>query len=44
MVGEINVCSPIRNECDLATTIPNLFNAIMTDYVNMKQANIYGLI
>lgn len=43
MIEDTNVCSPMRDECDLATTIPNLFNDIITDYVNMKQANIYGL-
>ena len=43
MMQDINLCAPMRNECDLATTVPQLFNDIITDYVNMKQANIYGL-
>ncbi len=38
-----DLCSPMSNDCDLATNIPNLFNAIITDYVNMKQTNVYGL-
>lgn len=42
---QIDLCSPISfsNDCNLATTIPKLFNAIMNDYVNMKQPNLYGL-
>ncbi len=31
------------NDCDLATNIPDLFNGIMNDYVNMKQPNLYGM-
>ena len=30
--------------CDLASKLPEIFNMIITDYVNMKQSNIYGLI
>jgi len=41
--SEIEYCQSMNNECDLATNLPNLFNAIIADYVNMKQSNIYGL-
>lgn len=41
--SEIEYCQSMNNECDLATNLPNLFNAIISDYVNMKQSNIYGL-
>jgi hypothetical protein len=33
----------MNNGCDLATNIPDLFNNIMNDYVNMKQPSLYGL-
>lgn len=44
-VDQIDLCSPnsFSNDCDLATNIPKLFNAIMNDYINMKQPNLYGL-
>jgi len=32
------------NDCNLSKNIPNLFNGIMNDYVNIKQSNLYGLI
>ena len=40
-----DLCSPgsMGNDCDLATNVPNLFNGIMNDYVNMKQADLYAL-
>ena len=38
-----NLCNSIGPNCDLATQIPNLYNMIVADYVNMKQSNIYGL-
>lgn len=38
-----NLCDSIGPNCDLATQIPNLYNMIVADYVNMKQSNIYGL-
>lgn len=38
-----DLCNPMTNDCTLAKHIPNLFNSIMTDYVNIKQSNIYGL-
>lgn len=39
-----DLCAPqsMNNECDLATNIPKLFNAIMNDYTNIKQSTIYG--
>lgn len=42
---QIDLCDPssFQNDCDLSTNIPKLFNAIMNDYVNMKQPNLYGL-
>ncbi len=42
--NEIEYCGFMDNECDLATNLPKLFNDIISDYVNMKQTNIYGLI
>jgi len=39
-----NMCYPMSDECNLAKNVPNLFDDIMTDYVNMKQANFYGLV
>jgi len=39
-----NMCDLMSDECNLAKHIPNLFDDIMTDYVNIKQANLYGLI
>lgn len=44
-VDQIDLCTPnsFSNDCDLATNIPKLFNAIMNDYVNMKQPNLYGM-
>jgi hypothetical protein len=36
-------CSPLGSNCNLAKHIPDLYNKIITDYVNMKQSNIYGL-
>jgi hypothetical protein len=42
--NDIDYCTPMSSDCDLATQLPALFNDIITDYVNMKQANIYGLI
>ena len=41
---KIDYCSSLDTDCDLASKLPELFNMIITDYVNMKQANIYGLI
>ncbi len=32
------------NDCDLSVNIPKLFNAIINDYINMKQPNVYGMI
>jgi len=34
----------MSSDCDLSTQLPKLLNGIITDYVNMKQTNIYGLI
>jgi len=39
-----DLCNPMNNDCNLSKTIPNLFNDIMNDYVNIKQASLYGLI
>ena len=39
-----DLCTPMSNDCDIATLVPNLFDDIIMDYVNMKQANFYGLI
>lgn len=39
-------CNPplvLSNDCKLSKTVPNLFNDIINDYVNMKQATLYGL-
>ncbi|MEI6775133.1 MAG: hypothetical protein WCL18_10610 [bacterium] len=43
--SQIDLCSPgsFQNDCDLSVNIPKLFNAIMNDYVNMKQPNLYGV-
>lgn len=41
--GQIDYCQPMNNDCDLSKNLSTLFNAIISDYVNMKQANIYGL-
>ncbi|MEI7920086.1 MAG: hypothetical protein WCH65_08285 [bacterium] len=41
--SEVEYCQSMNNECDLATNLPNLFNAIVSDYVNIKQSSIYGL-
>jgi len=30
------------NDCDLASNVPMLFNSIMEDYINIKQAGLYG--
>ena len=38
-----NLCSSFGSNCNLAKEIPNLYNMIIADYVNMKQSNIYGL-
>ncbi|MCX6824490.1 MAG: hypothetical protein NT085_05195 [candidate division SR1 bacterium] len=45
-VDTIDLCNPssFDNDCDLSVNIPNLFNSIMNDYVNMKQPNLYGMI
>lgn len=42
--NKIDYCSSLDTDCDLASKLPELFNMIITDYVNMKQANIYGLV
>jgi len=43
-VDDIDLCDPLSNDCDLSVNIPNLFNGIINDYVNMKQPNLYGFI
>lgn len=40
---ENNICSSFQPNCDLSQHIPNLYNMIITDYVNMKQSHIYGI-
>ena len=40
----IDYCSSMDNDCNLSSKLPELFNMIVSDYVNMKQANIYGLV
>lgn len=35
---------PSSSDCAFATIVPKLFNDIMTDYTNIKEANLYGLI
>jgi hypothetical protein len=35
---------PSSFDCAFATIVPKLFNDIMTDYTNIKEANLYGLI
>ncbi len=32
----------MSNDCDLASNVPMLFNSIMEDYINIKQAGLYG--
>lgn len=44
IVGDYDLCDPMDNDCDIATLVPDLFDGIIMDYVNMKQANFYGLI
>lgn len=43
--SQIDLCSTgsFQNDCDLSVNIPKLFNAIMNDYINMKQPNLYGM-
>ena len=42
--NEVDYCIPMTDECNLAKHIPELMNDIMSDYVNMKQSNVYGLV
>ena len=37
-----NLCSPLTNDCTLAKHLPDLLDALMTDYVNIKQPSLYG--
>lgn len=41
--GPIDMCMPnaLSNDCTIAKIIPQLYNDIINDYVNMKQPNLY---
>ena len=34
----------MSNDCDLSKNIPKLLNGIINDYINFKQAGLYGLV
>ncbi len=42
-VNGFDFCTPMSDDCDIAKLAPKLFNDLMTDYVNIKQPNLYGM-
>jgi len=41
--GEYEMCRSLTDDCDIPKLTSSLFHKIITDYVNMKQTNIYWL-
>lgn len=42
---QADYCNPkaFSNDCDLSSNLPKILNAILNDYVNMKQPQLYGM-
>jgi hypothetical protein len=41
---DYDVCVGLGNDCNIPAVTSQLFTNIVSDYVNMKQANLYGVV